>query len=145
MNICKRGLSVCILVSVNELHIRVLPGQDVISAQPGQVFRHDTVDFAIFDVINHALESGTVVVRTTPAVIDILLDHSKTMLLSVLPQHHSLCLNAATLTLQLIVTAQSHVERGPVNLRIARLFHAKNLLKWKQPTLMQYSLNTSIA
>ena len=52
-----------------EINLRVLPGQDVISAQPGQVFRHDTVDFAIFDVINHALESGTVVVRTTPAVI----------------------------------------------------------------------------
>ena len=40
-----------------------------------------------------------------------------------------------------IKVSEHFPERGPVNLRIARLFHAKNLLKWKQPTLMQYSLS----
>ena len=64
MNICKRGLSVCILVSVNELHIRIPTSLDVVSAEATEVFAQNQIDFPRPGIGDHLVEHGTVESRT---------------------------------------------------------------------------------
>lgn len=48
----------------------VSPGFDVLTAQPGEVFDNDAVDFPIGDILHHLLESGAVKDDTTVAIVN---------------------------------------------------------------------------
>ena len=39
-----------------KVNLGVLPAEDIVAAQPGQVFDDDQIDLSLFDVLNHPLK-----------------------------------------------------------------------------------------
>ena len=82
-----------------EIDFRVLPSENIIAAQAGKVFGDHAVDFSIFDIIDHPLEGGAVIVRSGPSVIHIFAYYVQAMGLGVVSKHDALGLDAAALGL----------------------------------------------
>ena len=59
---------------LREEHFQIQPAVQIVAAQPGQVFGDDAVDTFGFNVLNHALETGSLEIRSRIPVIHIGLD-----------------------------------------------------------------------
>lgn len=71
-------------------YLRILPGEDVVPVQAGQVFGNYAVEFPILIVVDHPLKTGAVIVRAGSAVVYVLAYHMKVMIPRVSLKHGAL-------------------------------------------------------
>lgn len=64
--------------------IRILPHLNIVSAEAAEVLDNNNVDLAVLGILQQPLYAGTVEIGTTPAVIDILVDDLKSVLMGIL-------------------------------------------------------------
>ena len=102
-----------------EIHLHVLAGQQVVAAQTGEVFGHDTVDFSGFNISYHALEVRTVKVRAAVPVVYVLVNDPQAVFLGVPAEHHALGGDGIALPRIVIVAGKTVIKAGI----IYRLFH----------------------
>ena len=82
-----------------EIDFGILASQNIVPSQAGKVLGDYAVDLSIFDIIDHPLEGGAVIVRSGPSVIHVFAYYVQAMGFGIVLKHNALGLDAAALAL----------------------------------------------
>ena len=88
---------------LRKVHLGVVAGHDVVSAQTGQILCDDHVDVSAFDIGNQPLEAGTVKIQAGIAVVHIEIVDRKAVGFAIILQDCPLCSNTDALSALVVV------------------------------------------
>ena len=90
--------------------IRVLPHLNIVSAEAAEVFDDDHIDSAVLGILQQPLYAGTVEVGSAPAVVDILVNNLKSILMGILFKNLFLILDGQGFACPFVLLGQSVIK-----------------------------------
>jgi len=111
----------------------------MLTTKAGEILGNNAIHLSGLDIFHHALECWAIKVRTTPTIINVLVNYNEVLLISKLCDDFALGFNTNAFSVILIVSAQSHIERDAIN----QLFHRCLATSFSSETTRTYDKLTA--
>ena len=90
--------------------IRVLPHLNIVSAEAAEILDDDHIDSAVLGILQQSLYTGAVEVGSAPAVVDLLVNNLKSILMGILFKNLFLILDGQGFACPFVLLGQSVIK-----------------------------------